>query len=139
MFPPFNRSAASRAFDLAKVRASNFLYSSLRILIIPVVPSALLDPNSPMQVTIDLVERLSMDAVRGWSGPKTEEGLVRVHEVLHWRLDGYAAELRSVLEGYQFAKRRLEDHVTYMESQGVAVPNDDDEVSERIGESEDDE
>jgi hypothetical protein len=61
----------------------------------------LLDPGSPVQATIDLVERLSMDAIRGWEGPTTKEGLVRVHEVLHWRLDGYAAELRSVLDGYQ--------------------------------------
>lgn len=80
-----------------------------------------------------------MDAIRGREDPTTKEGLVRVHEVLHWRLDGYAAELRSVLEGYQFAKHRLDEHIAIMELMGVAVPGMDDEVEdfdEEFGESE---
>ena len=90
-----------------------------------------------MQTTIELIENLSMDIVRSWQGPLTEEGLIRVHEVLHWRLDGYAAELRSVLEGYQFAKHRLDTHVELMMSKGVAIPGDsDDEDDEGEGEGE---
>lgn len=100
------------------------------------VPPTLLDPNSPVQLTIELVEKLSMDAIRGWDGPKTKEGLVRVHEVLHWRLDGYTAELCSVLEGFQLAKRRLAEHIEIMEAKGVAIPVSDDEFEEDFGVSE---
>jgi hypothetical protein len=105
-------------------------------LMILAVPPTLLDPNSPVQATIELVEKLSMEAIRGWDGPKTEEGLVRVHEVLHWRLDGYTAELRSVLEGFQLAKRRMDEHIEIMEARGVAIPGDDDEFEEDFGASE---
>lgn len=101
------------------------------------VPSKLLNIGSLMQTNIEMVEMLLMDVIHSWEGPSTEEGLICVHEVLQWQLDGYAAELRSVLEGYQFAKNRLDEHVEHMRLKNVPIPgetDDDEEADEGDGE-----
>lgn len=79
------------------------------------------EPDAPFDMPE--MERRALDLLRGHPAPSTSEGLIRQHEVLSWRLDGYAAELRSVVEGYEMAKHRLTKLEERMAMVGVSWDN----------------
>jgi len=71
------------------------------------------------------MELRALDIIHGYLVPATSEGLIRQHEVLSWRVDGYAAELRSVVEGYEMAKHCLNELEELMTVRGVSWMDDE--------------
>lgn len=97
------------------------------------------------RVSIQDVLTAALEAV-DQKRPLRAEELRRAHEVLSWRLAGYEAELRSVLEGYQSHRAHLDAVEELLAQRGVKPLADEDvedgldvmiEVEDEAGEESD--